>query len=228
VTTTVAQRVLGWCNAWNEDHPWDHNAHHHDWILRRLPPQIDRALDVGCGTGDLARRLGRRARHVDGVDLDQATIRTAQHLTDPASGIDFTCGDVLEVKLRPGFDAITALAVLHHMPFQPALQRLRDLLTPGGILIVLGVYREQTLTDRLLSTAAVPANLLVGAVKAPRRRTDGTVQRPASMTAPSEAATMTLAQIREVVDRQIPGAVIRRHLFWRYSLVYRAPRTPPG
>jgi hypothetical protein len=73
--------------------------------------------------GDLARRLSRRARHVDGVDLDQATIKNAQHLTDPASGIDFACGDVLE-------------------------------------LIVWGVYRERTLTDRLLSTAAVPANSL--------------------------------------------------------------------
>ena len=225
---TVAQQVGSWCDAWNRHHPWDHNAHHHRWILRRLPPRIDRALDVGCGTGELARRLSERAGHVDGVDLDRASIDTARRLTGPACAVDFTCGDVLTLHLQPGYQVITALAALHHMPFEPALQRLRNLLAPGGTLLVLGLYREQTPTDRLLSAAAVPANLAMGAVKAPRRRAGGPVPRPVSMTAPTAAATMTLGQIRDAAARQTPGAVIRRHLFWRYSLVYRDPQPGPG
>jgi hypothetical protein len=33
----------------------------------------------------------------------------------------------------------------------------------------------------------------------------------------------TLAQVREVCDRVLPGARVRRHLLWRYSIVWRAP-----
>lgn len=32
---------------------------------------------------------------------------------------------------------------------------------------------------------------------------------------------MTLAEIRAQARELLPGAVIRRHLYWRYSLVYR-------
>jgi 2-polyprenyl-3-methyl-5-hydroxy-6-metoxy-1,4-benzoquinol methylase len=47
---------------------WDHNAHYHGELLRRLPASIDRALDVGCGAGEFARLLAARARNVDAVD----------------------------------------------------------------------------------------------------------------------------------------------------------------
>jgi hypothetical protein len=42
------------------------------------------------------------------------------------------------------------------------------------------------------------------------------------MSAPAAAATMTLSEIRHVAARDLPGARIRRHLFWRYSLIYTA------
>jgi hypothetical protein len=32
---------------------------------------------------------------------------------------------------------------------------------------------------------------------------------------------LTLAEIRARAGMLLPGAVIRRHLYWRYSLVYR-------
>ena len=33
--------------------------------------------------------------------------------------------------------------------------------------------------------------------------------------------TMTLPEIRRAARDLLPGAVIRRHLYWRYSLIYR-------
>ncbi|WP_337062888.1 class I SAM-dependent methyltransferase [Kineococcus sp. G2] len=224
MTAASAQRALAWCDAWNRAHPWDHNAHHHGWIERHLPPRIDTVLDVGCGTGELARRLSRRARHVTGLDADPGSIDTARRLSlEPSRGrgdVDFQCVDLMTAALPGGYDAITALAVLHHVPFEPALARLRDLLAPAGTLVVLGVYREETPSDHLLSAAAVPANLVMGTVKTLQRRSR---QRPVTVNPPTAPTTTTLREIRDVASRQTPGAALRRHLFWRYSLRYTAP-----
>jgi len=218
--TGTGQRALAWCDAWNRRHPWDHNAHHHDWIERHLSARTGAALDVGCGTGDLARRLSPRTGQVTGIDTDPAVIDTARRLSTHETNVDFRCEDLLSADLPGGYDVITALAVLHHVPFEPALSRLRDLLAPGGTLLVLGVYREEVPSDHLLSAAAVSANLIVGTVKALRR---GSAQRPVAMSAPTAPATMTLREIRDVARRRAPGAAVRRHLFWRYSLRYTAP-----
>ena len=218
--TTVGQRALAWCDQWNREHPWDHNAHHHDWIERHLATRTGTALDVGCGTGDLARRLSPRAGHVTGLDTDPASIATARRLSTHETNVDFRCDDLMTADLPGGYDVITALAVLHHVPFEPALNRLRDLLAPAGTLLVLGVYREEVLSDHLLSAEAVPANLVMGTVRSLQR---GSTQRPLAMSAPTAPATTTLREIREVARRQAPGAAVRRHLFWRYSLRYTAP-----
>ncbi|WP_432511275.1 class I SAM-dependent methyltransferase [Kineococcus sp. SYSU DK001] len=214
------RRALAWCDEWNRRYPWDHNAHHHGWIERHLPAHVHTALDVGCGTGDLVRRLSRRAGHVTGLDIDPAGIEVARRLSRGRADVDFRCQDLLTADLPGGYDVITALTVLHHVPFEPALARLRDLLAPGGTLLVLGVYREETPSDHLLSAAAVPANLVVGTVKTLQR---GSARRPVAMTAPTTPTTTTLREIREVARRQTPGAVLRRHLFWRYSLRCTAP-----
>lgn len=224
VVAGAGRRVLAWCDRWNQQHPWDHNAHHHGWIERHLPPHVDTVLDVGCGTGDLVRRLSSRAGRTTGLDRDAASIEIAEDLSAQQTTTEFRCADLLTADLPGGYDVITALAVLHHVPFEPALTRLRGLLAPGGTLVVLGVYRGETPSDHALSLAAVPANLIAGTVTTWRRRSP---QRPVAMSAPTAPAAMTLREIRGVAGRRTPGAVIRRHLFWRYSLRYTAPLDTP-
>ena len=217
------QRMLGWCRKWNDTHAWDHNAHYHRWILRQAPSTFDSALDVGCGTGDLVRRLGGRARHVHGIDLDERSIATARQLTPRSPDIEFSVGDAMDLPTSRQYDVITAVAVLHHMSLEPALCHLRGAVAPGGTLVVLGCYQEATRADWLLSGLAIPANVLMGGLKGLRRRSR-TKERPVSMSAPTAAATSTLADIRRIAASQLPGSTIRRHLFWRYSLVFHAPR----
>jgi len=138
--------------------------------------------------------------------------------------VEFRHVDLLTDELPGRYDVITAVAVLHHVPLEPALVRLRALLAPGGTLIVLGLYREETPADRLLSLAALPANLVMGAVRTGLR---GTGQRPVAMSSPTVEAGATLREIREVAGRRLPGNIVRRHLFWRYSLRYTDPGVPP-
>lgn len=152
-----------------------------------------------------------------GIDVDPAVVRTATELSD---GIEFRCGDLMTAELPGQHDVVTALAVLHHVPLEAGLVRLRDLVAPGGTLVVLGVPSGRGFTDRCVDVVAIPANLAMGALHTRRR---GSAGRPVAMTAPTAPATASLAQVREVARHVVPGARVRRHLFWRYSLVWSAP-----
>lgn len=213
---TLLTRLLHALERFHATHPWDHNAHYHRWILRRLPSRFSRALDVGSGSGDLARLLASRAGAVRGIDIDPTIVDRARELTDAAAPVTFTVGDVLK-EVPPGpYDVITCVAAVHHMPLRDALTRFRRHLSPGGTLVIVGVYRPQSPSDHLLDAVAVPANIVMAWIK--NRGSKGA--RPASMTAPTRAATMSFADIVLDAHRALPGARLRRRLFWRYTLVW--------
>jgi ubiquinone/menaquinone biosynthesis C-methylase UbiE len=214
----VINELVAACDRFNQARPWSHNNHYHRWMLRQLPTSVDKALDVGCGTGDLARRLSERAASVVAVDRDPTVI--AHALTHAPTNVRFVQADVLDLP-ADRYEVITCVAALHHLPLAPALTRLREWLAPGGTLVVIGLCVPATVVDHVWRAAGVPANLLVSWAH-------GRAPRPVAMTAPVKAPTMTLAQLRAQVAPILPGARIRRRLFWRYSLVWRAGRTGPG
>jgi SAM-dependent methyltransferase len=216
--TTLPPRVLRALERFNTAHPWDHNAHYHPWILRQLPERFGSALDIGSGSGDLARLLAGRADRVLGVDSDPAITAQARELTPPAAPVTFTVADALTGIPAGGHDVITCVAVVHHLPFTRALTVLREHLAPGGTLVVVGLYRAQTRTDHLLGALAIPLNLAVGWLKNKGRP----APRPVSMTAPTRQAEMSYAEIVREARAILPGARLRRRLFWRYTLVWRS------
>ena len=57
----LSEQLVTRINRFNAAHAWNHNDFYRRWILRQLPRTIPRALDVGCGAGDLARVLAERA-----------------------------------------------------------------------------------------------------------------------------------------------------------------------
>ncbi|MFF4371160.1 class I SAM-dependent methyltransferase [Streptomyces sp. NPDC001594] len=199
--------------------PWDHNAQYHRWILRRLPPRFGSALDVGAGSGELARLLASRARAVRGIDVDAGIVGRARELTDAAAPVVFGVGDVLEGVQGGPYDVVTCVAAVHHMPIGDGLARLRECLAPGGTLVVVGLYRPRTWSDHLIGAAAVPANVAMAWVKNRGRKRP----RPVSMTAPTRPAETTFAEIVREARRTLPGARLRRRLFWRYTLTWHRP-----
>lgn len=213
--TILTPRVIEALGRFNDAHPWDHNAHYHRWILRQLPRRCARALDVGSGSGDLARALTARADTVHGVDADPRIVARARELTPAGAPVTFAVGEALEEEGTYG--VVTCVAVLHHLPFAEALGRFRERLAPGGTLVVVGTYRASTRGDHLLGAVAVPLNAALGWIKNRGR----TAPRPASMTAPTRPASMTFAEIADGAARLLPGVRLRRRLFWRYTLVWR-------
>ncbi|MGW2251068.1 class I SAM-dependent methyltransferase [Kitasatospora sp. NPDC001660] len=199
--------------------PFDHNDHYHRLLLRFLPPGARRALDVGCGTGAFARRLARRGVDVDAVDRDASVIAAARR---DGERVNFRQADITGISLPPGtYDYVSCLASLHHLPLD-TLRTLRDALAPGGVLVVLGCYREESAWDRTVSLAAVPVNAVCRAAVFGRER----VVRPAraAVPAPTMAPAGSFAEVRAFAEEHLPGYRMRRLLFWRYLLVYRVGR----
>src|SRR5579884_820951 len=194
---------------------YGHSAIYHPYLLSWLPERFEQALDVGCGTGTFAHRLAARATTVHAVDRSREMIAYAAATTPPPDNINWIVGDVLTADLPSGaYDVVTAIASLHHMPLDRGLARLRELTRPGGVLAVLGLYRPATASDHGLDVIAALADPVAQAFG---RRT------PPAIRAPYQPFSTTLADITAGAARHLPGARIRRHVFYRYSLTWQRP-----
>ncbi|GFN01317.1 hypothetical protein Sfulv_61270 [Streptomyces fulvorobeus] len=138
-----------------------------------------------CGAGKFAQKLALRGIAVDAVDAERDVIAAAQKqasaLNFPGQ-INFEQADIMHMALSPQtYDYISCLASIQHVPIE-TVQKLRESLTPNGVLVVLGCYREATLWDHAVSVRAVPLNALWRTVvffrEKPRARSSLQVFRP--------------------------------------------------
>ena len=107
-----------------------------------------RVLDVGCGTGFLARRLVERVAHVDAVDISPAMVEQGRRLPRGDSPtLSWIIGEAESALLNPPYTLITAGDSLHWMNWEVVLPRFADMLTPNGSLAILGVGQAPTPWD---------------------------------------------------------------------------------
>jgi ubiquinone/menaquinone biosynthesis C-methylase UbiE len=178
-----------------------------------MPQGCERALDVGCGEGTLARRLRGHVPHVSAIDSDERSIEIARR-QDPAAGVDYLLGDFPTFPFEPAsFDFVVCVAALHHMDATAALRRMRELLRSGGVLAVLGLPRSRYPVDLPRDVAAMIVS------RAPRLG-KRSWESPAPTVWPPALA---FREVRDLAEPLLPGASIRRHLLGRYSLVWTKP-----
>jgi SAM-dependent methyltransferase len=150
-------------------------------------------------------------------DPGAAAVATARFARIPGITVTRTRFEDRDPEER--WDAITLVAVLHHLPLEPALRELRASLNPGGRLVVVGCHRDGGLADQLAGSLSLLLNPLIGLAKHPSPATEP----PSHMRAPTAEPLETLAGIRAAAARELPGARVRRRLFWRHTLVYDHP-----
>lgn len=111
-------------------------------------------LDLGCGTGFVARPLAPMVDRIDAVDASAAMIEAAQRLpggNDPR--ITWIVGRAETVALTPPYALVTAGDSLHWMDWNSVLPRLAGALSPAGSLAVLTVGGEIAIEDDALHGA---------------------------------------------------------------------------
>ena len=123
----------------------------HRWWKRRLvalaaPQPGERALDVCCGTGDLAFSLAQRGAEVTAVDFSEAMLgvaRTRLMVRSPrfeAEGsLQFRQEDALQLPFADAsFDLVTAGYGLRNLSsWETGLREMWRVAKPGGRLLVL-------------------------------------------------------------------------------------------
>ncbi len=225
-----ANPVLNWARQRlaevNARHPWNHNEHFHGWILRNLPARRRAAVDVGCGTGVLAGKLAQHFEQVTGIDADAAMAAAAiARLAENPRATIRRCGfeQYAAEAGDGGADLITMGAVLHHLRLEDTLARIPRLLAPGGRLLVVGLARPNSLPDLAVELISAAANPVMGLIKHPRpaRPADGPEAGQPVM--PVRDPATTLAEITAAARAHLPGATVRRRLFFRYTLRWDKP-----
>ena len=202
-------------------HAWSHNDHYHGYLLKHVPGRCRQALDIGSGTGAFSRGLAERADHVLGLDLSPEMVRVATSMSQGYMNLEYRVADVMEIDLPAGhYDCIASIATLHHMPMGAILRKMKAALAPNGVLLVLDLYEGEGWADRLANVLAVPVNLGLRLVKQRRLREPREVREAWEEHGRSDRY-LTLAEVRRVCGEVLPGAKVKRHLLWRYSIVWR-------
>jgi ubiquinone/menaquinone biosynthesis C-methylase UbiE len=203
------------------DETWNHNAHYHRYLINQIPVRCRQILEIGCGTGEFSRLLAERAEKVFAIDLSPQMIRFAKERSKLCPNIDFIEGDVMTYQLPDNqFDCIATLTTLHHLPMTSILKKIKRALKPGGIFICLDLYQRSNLTDLFFDTAAYPASLFLQLVKTGKLKPSREVREAYARHGKTDAY-LTLSQIKQICAHVLPGAILNRHLFWRYSMIWK-------
>jgi trans-aconitate methyltransferase len=123
-------------------------------ILAGLISDEPRAvLDVGCGTGDVARNLLDFVERIDAVDISLPMMEKGKRLPGGNSPkIRWLHGRAEDIDLAPPYALVTAGQSIHWMEWDIVLPRFRQALTPHGFLAILGPEEQPIPWDVPLRT----------------------------------------------------------------------------
>ena len=106
-------------------HAYAPTFHWLNYVLSRLPIQARplHIVDVGCGYGDLLRRIAVWALdrklpvRLTGIDLNADAVRAAREVTVPGT-VTYLHGNAFDFRPAEGIDLIVSSLMTHHMQNQ--------------------------------------------------------------------------------------------------------------
>ena len=165
-----------------------------------------RIADIGCGLGWSAIGMARAYPnvHVDGFDLDEASVIEAQELVRQyglEDRVNIQLRDAADPALEGGYDLVTAFECVHDMSDPVgAISTMKRLAHPDGAVLIMDERTSEQFDpagndiEWLLYGFSVLHCLPVGMVDTPTAAT-GTVMRPSTLRGYARAAGFTDIEI---------------------------------
>jgi ubiquinone/menaquinone biosynthesis C-methylase UbiE len=113
-----------------------------DYVVNMIPPSKEknlRALDVGCGAGQLLPVLVKKGYQTHAIDVSRQMIDCAHLMCERENiKVDLQLGDCENLTYPDNyFDLYVAMGVIEYMDQDaPMLNEIKRVLRPGGIAIV--------------------------------------------------------------------------------------------
>lgn len=117
-----------------------------DYIDERVELRGKRVLDVGCGGGILSEEMAARGAVVTGLDASETVIKVARlRQLESGAGLEYLNLTAEELAHRggPGFDVVTCMELLEHVPDpQSLVQACTRLTRPEGSIFFSTINRK--------------------------------------------------------------------------------------
>ncbi len=149
---------------------WERHARNYNasmrWVLGRPIPRLlelaaeavrgkDNVLEVAAGTGIVTTAIAQTCESVEATDYASAMIEELRVRVRKEELNNVSCAqaDIYSLPYQAdSFDAVVAANVLHLIPDLPAaLEALRHVTKPGGMLVAPTFCHDETRTSWLLS-----------------------------------------------------------------------------
>lgn len=160
---------------------WERHARNYDasmrWMLGQPMPRMleltsdavqgkGKVLEVAAGTGIVTAAIAQSSDSVIATDYAAAMVESLELRVRDAGLKNVTCeqADIYSLPYSAGeFDAVVAANVLHLVPdLATAIQALRSVIKPGGVLVAPTFCHDETktswLVSRLLAVSGFPGH----------------------------------------------------------------------
>ena len=98
-----------------------------------LEPGIT-ALEIGCGTGMFTEIFVQSGANLIAVDISPDLLKKARARNIPSDKVSFFEKRFEDCDIDGPFDAVIGSSVLHHLDIETTLNKVYDLLKPGGFM----------------------------------------------------------------------------------------------
>jgi 2-polyprenyl-3-methyl-5-hydroxy-6-metoxy-1,4-benzoquinol methylase len=124
------------------DKPTEESEQTDTKVLAKTRPYLkatDAVLDYGCAKGSVDLKLAAAVKAIHGIDISSTMIAAAREAAEAhsAANVSFAKATIFDESLERGsFEVVLAFNIFHLLEDAPkALQRIGELLKPGGSLI---------------------------------------------------------------------------------------------
>jgi len=101
------------------------------------PAQLDRAVDLGCGPGELTAAAAAQLDVGEMIGIDNSPAMLDKAAEHASANVRFEFGDIAEWKSAADFDLVLAAASLHWVPdHERVIGQWAEALRPGGQIAI--------------------------------------------------------------------------------------------